>query len=44
MQNKETLLEDDIFADASSFDNVTQKEGKRLSTLVNHLNQVTNFF
>ena len=41
MENKSVLLEDDIFADASSFDNVTPKEGKRLSSLVNQLNQVT---
>ena len=41
MQNKRTLLEEDIFADASSFDKVDPVEGKRLSSLVNQLNKVT---
>ena len=41
MENKRTLLEEDIFADASSFDKVDPIEGKRLSSLVNQLNKVT---
>ena len=41
MQNKRTLLEEDIFADASSFDKVDPIEGKRLSSLVNQLKKVT---
>ena len=39
--NKNTLLEEDMFADATSFDKIDPIEGKRLSSLVNQLNQVT---
>ena len=41
MENKNMLLEDDIFADAASFDKVDPIEGKRLSSLVNQLNKLT---
>tara|TARA_R100001440_G_scaffold65544_1_gene86421 strand:+ start:715 stop:1284 length:570 start_codon:yes stop_codon:yes gene_type:complete len=41
MENKTLLLEDEMFAESSSFDNVDPKEGKRLSSLVHQLNQVT---
>ena len=41
MENKNILLEDDMFAESSSFDKVDPIEGKRLSSLVNQLNQVT---
>ena len=37
--NKNTLLEEDMFADATSFDKIDPIEGKRLSSLVNQLNQ-----
>ena len=41
MENKNILLEDEMFAESSSFDKVDPIEGKRLSSLVNQLNQVT---
>jgi hypothetical protein len=41
MENKNLLLEDEMFAESSSFDKVDPIEGKRLSSLVNQLNQVT---